>query len=105
MAMQAAMQRLPSLHLAYPVFETVSGFGGAVTITSTANSTSLPVIVLDYWSNAMSGASLGGIYRAVYADVEQYDPDFVAGILRADAEPPEAQFNNVVDMLNWLNRD
>lgn len=36
---------------------------------------------------------------------EEYDPAFVAEILAADAAPPEASFNNVVDMLDWLNRD
>jgi hypothetical protein len=33
----------------------------------------------------------------------EYDPDFVASILRADAAPPEASFNNVVDMLEFLD--
>jgi hypothetical protein len=49
-----------------------------------------------------SGATFGGVY---YAGAEEYDPDFVASVLKADSEPPEAHFNNVVDMLNWLNRD
>lgn len=70
-----------------------------------ADSGSLHVIGIDWFSNATVGASLGGLYYAVYADPEEYNPDLVADILRADAEPPEAQFNNVVDMLNWLNRD
>jgi hypothetical protein len=34
-----------------------------------------------------------------------YDPNFVADILKADAETPEASFDNVVDMLDWLNRE
>jgi hypothetical protein len=29
----------------------------------------------------------------------------VADLLQADAAPPEATFNNVIDMLRWLNRD
>jgi hypothetical protein len=40
-----------------------------------------------------------------YAGALQYDPEFVAEILAADAADPEASFNNVVDMLDWLNRD
>src|ERR1700693_3992555 len=35
----------------------------------------------------------------------EYNPDMVAEILRADAAQPEGSFNNVVDMLDWLNRD
>ena len=34
-----------------------------------------------------------------------FNRDFVGEILRADTLPPEAKFNNVVDMLDWLNRD
>jgi hypothetical protein len=46
-------------------------------------------------------------YQPVYTSVagSGYDPDFVASILHADAAPPEATFTNVVDMLEWLNRD
>jgi len=36
---------------------------------------------------------------------EEYDPAFVAEILAADAAPNEATFDNVVDMLEWLERD
>jgi hypothetical protein len=91
----------------YPMIETVPGWvGSVVTVTTSANSGSLHVIGLDWLSTTTTGASLGGIYRATYADApEQYDPDFVASILQADAKPPEARFDNVVDMLNWLNRD
>jgi hypothetical protein len=53
-------------------------------------------------SNATTGISLGGEY---YVGASDYDPDFVASILQADSAPPEASFNNVVDMLDWLNRD
>ena len=34
-----------------------------------------------------------------------YNATFVAEVLAADAAPPEASFNNVVDMLDWLNRE
>jgi hypothetical protein len=36
-------------------------------------------------------------------DANDYDQDFVASILQADADPPEASFANVEDMLDWLN--
>jgi hypothetical protein len=45
---------------------------------------------------------LGGTY---FAGANHYDPDLVTSILKADASEPEASFDNVVDMLDWLNRD
>jgi hypothetical protein len=107
MAVEVAKQWATSARPVYPVFETPSGF--SVTFTGVADSTSISVIGPG-WSTATSGASLAGIYYAgvtavAPAAAEEYDPDFVASILRADVEPPEGRFNNVVDMLNWLNRD
>ncbi|GGI23813.1 hypothetical protein [Bradyrhizobium guangdongense] len=34
-----------------------------------------------------------------------YSKDFVDAVLAADAEKPEAEFDNVVDLLAWLDRD
>lgn len=43
---------------------------------------------------------------AVLGDNEEYNSDLVAEILAADAAPPEEPgFDNVVDLLEWLNRD
>jgi hypothetical protein len=53
-------------------------------------------------SNATTNVSFG---CTSYAGAFQYDPEFVDEILAADAAEPEASFNNVVDMLDWLNRD
>jgi hypothetical protein len=53
-------------------------------------------------SNATMNVSFG---CTSYAGAHQYDPEFVAEILAADAAEPQASFNNVVDMLDWLNRD
>jgi hypothetical protein len=36
---------------------------------------------------------------------EEYDPAFVAKVLAADAAPVEARFDNVVDLMDWLERD
>jgi hypothetical protein len=36
---------------------------------------------------------------------QQYDPEFVRKIREADAKPPVAKFTNVVDMMEWLDRD
>jgi hypothetical protein len=110
-AVQAVRER-PQEPLArplYPVTETVAGFGGARVVTGatgTASSGSYAwtsnVETHAWTSNAMIGVMFGGVY---YASAGEYDPDFVASILQADAAPPEASFNNVVDMLDWLNRD
>jgi hypothetical protein len=34
-----------------------------------------------------------------------YDLAFVEGVLQADAAPAEASFDNVIDMLNWLEEE
>src|SRR5260370_19911282 len=86
----------------YPITETVAGFDGARIVTALSDSTSAVVVGSSWTSNATIGVSLGGVY---YAGTSDYNPDFVASILQADAAPPEASFNNVVDMLDWLNRD
>ena len=36
---------------------------------------------------------------------EEYNPEMVAALLRADAEKPEATFSNIIDMMEWLERD
>ena len=58
-----------------------------------------------YYSSAPRGSvnvSVGGVY---YTGASDYDPDFVERVLKADAAPVEATFDNVVDMLDWLERD
>ncbi len=35
---------------------------------------------------------------------EPYSEEFVASILEADAADPEASFDNIIDLLEWLNR-
>jgi hypothetical protein len=105
MAVEVAKPRAASVRSVYRTFETVPGFGGTVTFTDVADSGSLHVVGIDWFSNATIGASFGGVYSAAYANVEEYDPDFVARVLRADAAPNEATFDNVVDLLDWLERD
>lgn len=34
---------------------------------------------------------------------ENYDPEFVKELLEAAKKPCEAKFDNIVDMLRWLN--
>ena len=101
MGLQALKEReLPVWH-AVPITETVAGFEGARLLTATSGLG--PVVEVSGWySNAMIGVSLSGVY---YGSSSDYDPDFVASILQADAAAPEASHNNVVDMLDWLNRE
>jgi hypothetical protein len=40
-----------------------------------------------------------------YEDYGKFEPEMVARLLRLDAETPEAKFNNVIDMMDWLNSD
>ena len=44
---------------------------------------------------------------AVYTGTvsEEYNPELVASLLRARSEEPEATFTNVIDMMEWLDRD
>jgi hypothetical protein len=55
----------------------------------------------------LSNAATEGLsfFTISYAGVGNYNSDFVAELLAADAAEPEATFDNVVDMLGWLNRD
>jgi hypothetical protein len=103
-AVQAVRERPPG-PLARPLYhvtETVAGFNGARVVIGATGTTSLELEAPPWPSNATIGVSLGAVY---YTGVGEYDPDFVASILQADAAPAEASFNNVVDMLDWLNRD
>jgi hypothetical protein len=35
----------------------------------------------------------------------EYNPELVERLLRLDSEAPEATFHNVIDMMDWLDRD
>ncbi len=87
-----------------PVTNTVSGFDGARIVTAWSNISAVAVTVIGYATatTATNGISLRTIY---YAGANGYDDEFAANILKADAAAPEAEFNNVVDMLDWLNRE
>ena len=49
-------------------------------------STAIPMIVREY-------------------DEEKYNPEMVDRLLQLDVEKPEAKFNNVIDMMDWLSSD
>jgi hypothetical protein len=100
MGAQGAKQReLPARH-AFPVIEAVAGFGNVQNLMAFSGNNSVLVADSSFYSNATTGVSLGATYVVGAGD---YDPEFVQSILQADAAAPEARFNNVVDMLDWLN--
>jgi hypothetical protein len=100
MGVQAAKPREIPVRHAFPLIEAVAGFGNAQNLMALSGTNSRLVAGSSFYSNATIGISLGGTYVVGASD---YDPDFVQSILQADAAAPEARFNNVVDMLDWLN--
>lgn len=100
MALQSLQeQKLPVQ--VFPVTETVAGFEGARIVTTMSGSTGTLQGSVGWASNATSHIVVGGLFFAG----SDYNPDFVATIFQADAAAPEASFNNVVDMLDWLDRE
>jgi hypothetical protein len=97
---------------AFPITTTVPGYEGTRILTAfSGNTITASLYMMSFFAeyanhavmaNAGGGVSWGGTF---YAGTDQYDPDFVASILAADKAEPEARFNNVVDMLDWLNRE
>jgi hypothetical protein len=91
----------------FPITRTVPGFEGTrLLIAFSGDTYSVPLYMagatVSVSANAASGVSVGGTF---YSGIDDYDPDFVASLLAADAVEPEASFNNVVDLLDWLDRD
>jgi len=98
MAVREKQRELPARH-AFPVIEAVAGFGNAQNLMAFSGNNCV-VAGSSVYSNAMTGVSLAGTYVIGASD---YDADFVRSVVQADAAVPEARFNNVVDMLDWLN--
>jgi hypothetical protein len=65
----------------------------------------------DQWYGSGSTSVSQGVIVYAYSGPasipaeEEYDPEMVALLLRLDAEAPAAEFDNVIDMMDWLNRD
>jgi hypothetical protein len=90
-------------------------------ITSSTTFSGREGAVIGYASNApmiTSGTTIISSAAMVYGHIvgavvvlsarpteQQYDPEFVRKIREADAKPPVAKFTNVVDMMEWLDRD
>jgi hypothetical protein len=93
-----------------PASLTISGADGARIINGSNGGN----VITDYWYGGSTSAGQVLTYFSTYtytgaltlgAVEEEYDPAFVAEILAADAAPAEEGFDNVVDLLEWLNRD
>jgi hypothetical protein len=80
--------------------KTVSGFAGAkIVVTGTSHYYTRDLV------GFMSTVQPVTIVHIVPSDMADYNADLVASILAADADEPDASFDNVVDLLDWLNRD
>ncbi|MGV7219697.1 hypothetical protein [Bradyrhizobium sp. UFLA05-112] len=90
-----------------PVTTSVPAFGGTHFLTSfnAGGYISQPQHGTMTGNVTISNVTLGFSFAIHTAGGSVYDSDFVADILAADAAEPEASFDNVVDMLEWLNRD
>jgi hypothetical protein len=93
--------------------EAVSGSHSVVPVISANTSDAYYVVraPASVWDSLASlcvsnGTSVAYSLTVPTSDVwEEYDPEMVAALLKADAEQPEATFADVIDMMEWLNRD
>src|SRR5438445_606119 len=85
------------------VYRTVSGRAGSrivVELAATPISASETVALHSYVFATATSTAVGCVLQT---NAPAYDQNFVKSVLAADAAEPEARFNNVVDMLDWLN--
>ncbi len=90
-----------------PTTKPASGGGWAkIVTTASGNATDGLVMMAHHTALTLSNAATGpSFYTVSYVGVANHSLDFVAEIRTADAAEPEATFDNVVDMLDWLNRE
>jgi hypothetical protein len=93
-----------------PAAEAVSGNPIVHVINGNTSIWSFTSVRLGFVGNAPVAAfsSVGTAYSVTlvtYDSREQYDPELVSAIKQADAAKPEATFTNVIDMMEWLERD
>lgn len=114
MSTRFADREYAALPVLFPVRKTVPGFLGTQLLTAFSDNTfvvlSLETESRPKWgsytlSNALANVSVGCTFFAGAGEYGEYGADFVAEVLAADAAKPEAAFDNVVDMLGWLNRE
>lgn len=87
--------------IVYPSTKTVAGFEGTRIITGLSGGVCTAVLTNSLLVSTLASTSVVCVY---YAGIDEYDAEFVSTVLAADRAEPEATFDNVVDMLGWLNR-
>jgi hypothetical protein len=87
------------------VYKTVSGREGSRIVVELAASPISATERFVWGSFTFATATATTVSCVFQTNAPAYDQDFVKSVLAADAAKPEASFNNVVDMLDWLNRD
>jgi hypothetical protein len=102
MLADALEQKIPARRL----LQTVAGVSGITSIISWAPAgqglVSVPeasVIVIPMRS------AMDEVYSMTISTApteEPYNPALVAAVIEADAKKPEAKFDNVIDMMEWL---
>jgi hypothetical protein len=92
------------------VTESIPGLYGTAWSADTASARIIELEAIAS-STAVSSFTVSYMYFAGHGvaghsePITEYDPVFVARVKAADAAPPAAKFNNIVDMLDWLDRD
>jgi hypothetical protein len=99
--------RRPPISATSHVYPTISGIEGSCLGAE-----------FTLWTGMLTGGmgDIAGVkYDAVYTgmavvvsgreDCGEYEPEMVRRLLQLDAKAPEAKFNNVIDMMDWLNSD
>jgi hypothetical protein len=103
---QRKRRRARTIRFMHPITETVSGSGGAVIVQSVSASTNMFFVIgYDLSSNAAVNLASGvSLFSGHAEDGDEYNPDLVERLRRLDAAPPEAEFTNIIDMMDWLER-
>jgi len=104
-----ALDRQYSRFRFLPQLESLSGNRPLVPVVSADTSGSYVIVPPTPYVGSLSISSgfisAYSLTIATSDTVDEYNPEMVAAILRADAEKPEASFANVIDMMEWLERD
>jgi hypothetical protein len=117
--MNVAVQERPREFEFLPMSESVSGPRRVVEIINANTSGTLGSciyyhdnIVINGTVGALTPVSITGVaYVACWMTIStasvggEYNPELVKRVLDADAKPPVARFSNVIDMLEWLDRE
>jgi hypothetical protein len=117
--MHIAVQERPRQFEFLPIAESVSGSHRVVEVIN-ANTSGMSGSCVFYHDNIVVNGTIGALTSVFITGVaydtcwmtisrasvsEEYKPELVKRVLEADAKPPVARFSNVIDMLEWLDRE